>query len=113
MKTPYISINFILLFFSEIKALQEIEDHENVCKRKIEKKNHFHIYHFIQIVKLLDVFPHGMGYIFVFEYMLSDLSEVIRNVNQPLTNSQIKSYMRMLLNGVSFCHENRIMHRVK
>ena len=54
-----------------------------------------------------------MGYIFVFEYMLSDLSEVIRNVNQPLTNSQIKSYMRMLLNGVSFCHENRIMHRVK
>ena len=45
--------------------------------------------------------------------MLSDLSEVIRNVNQPLTNSQIKSYMRMLLNGVSFCHENRIMHRVK
>jgi len=54
-----------------------------------------------------------MGYIFVIEYMLSDLSEVIRNVNQPLTNSQIKSYMRMLLNGVSFCHENRIMHRVK
>jgi cell cycle related kinase len=54
-----------------------------------------------------------MGYIFVFEYMLSDLSEVIRNVSQPLTNSQIKSYMRMLLNGVSFCHENRIMHRVK
>ncbi|CAF3618733.1 unnamed protein product, partial [Rotaria sp. Silwood2] len=76
----------------EIKALQEIEDHEN-------------------IVKLLDVFPHGMGYIFVFEYMLSDLSEVIRNVNQPLTTSHIKSYMRMLLNGVSFCHENRIMHR--
>ncbi len=54
-----------------------------------------------------------MGYIFVIEYMLSDLSEVIRNVNQPLTTSQIKSYMRMLLNGVSFCHENRIMHRVK
>jgi cell cycle related kinase len=64
-------------------------------------------------MKLLDVFPHGMGYIFVLEYMLSDLSEVIRNVNKPLTNSQIKSYMRMLLNGVSFCHENRIMHRVK
>ena len=44
---------------------------------------------------------------------MSDLSEVIRNVSQPLTNSQIKSYMRMLLSGVSFCHENRIMHRVK
>jgi len=41
MKILYISINFILLFFSEIKALQEIEDHENVCKRKIERKKPF------------------------------------------------------------------------
>ena len=54
-----------------------------------------------------------MGYIFVFEFMLGDLTEVIRNVSQPLTTAQIKSYMRMLLNGVSFCHENRIMHRVR
>ncbi|XP_078485552.1 cyclin-dependent kinase 20-like [Ciona intestinalis] len=80
----------------EIKALQEIggdsEDAQNV-------------------VKLHDVFPHGTGFVLVFEYMLSDLSEVIRNSERSLTESQIKSYMMMLLKGVAFCHQNNIMHR--
>lgn len=49
----------------------------------------------------------------VFEYMLSDLSEVIRNSQRPLTASQVKGYMMMLLKGVAFCHENSIMHRVR
>ena len=61
----------------EIKALQQIE-HPNV-------------------VKLYDVFSHGTGFVLVFEYMLSDLSEVLRNYDDPLTQSQIKSYMLMLL----------------
>jgi hypothetical protein len=30
----YFQLILSFLFFSEIKALQEIEDHENVCKRK-------------------------------------------------------------------------------
>ena len=47
-----------------------------------------------------------------FEYMLSDLSEVIRNTDKPLAEGQVKSYMLMLLKGVAFCHENNIMHRV-
>jgi len=80
----------------EIKALQEIgsdtEDAQNV-------------------VKLHDVFPHGMGFVLVFEYMLSDLSEVIRNSDSRLTDEQKKSYMMMLLKGVAFCHRNSIMHR--
>ncbi|XP_077079254.1 cyclin-dependent kinase 20 [Siphateles boraxobius] len=76
----------------EIKALQEIEDNQYV-------------------VKLKDVFPHGTGFVLVFEYMLSDLSEVIRNSQRPLTASQVKGYMMMLLKGVAFCHENSIMHR--
>ncbi|KAG9336038.1 hypothetical protein JZ751_003297 [Albula glossodonta] len=76
----------------EIKALQEIEDNQYV-------------------VKLKNVFPHGTGFVLVFEYMLSDLSEVIRNSQRPLTESQVKGYMMMLLKGVAFCHENSIMHR--
>uniref|UniRef100_A0A6Q2XCV3 Cyclin-dependent kinase 20 n=1 Tax=Esox lucius TaxID=8010 RepID=A0A6Q2XCV3_ESOLU len=76
----------------EIKALQEIEDNQYV-------------------VKLKDVFPHGTGFVLVFEYMLSDLSEVIRNSQRPLTESHVKGYMMMLLKGVAFCHENSIMHR--
>jgi cell cycle related kinase len=76
----------------EIKALQAIEENEN-------------------IVKLLDVFAQGTGFVLVFEYMLSDLSEVIRNDDQAISEAQVKSYMKMLLNGVAFCHENSIMHR--
>lgn len=76
----------------EIKALQAIEENENV-------------------VKLLDVFAQGTGFVLVFEYMLSDLAEVIRNSDHPITEAQVKSYMKMLLHGVAFCHENSIMHR--
>ena len=76
----------------EIKALQEIGEHQN-------------------IVTLREVFPHGTGFVLVFEFMLSDLSEVIRNVDRPITDAQVKSYMRMLLKGVDFCHENNIIHR--
>jgi len=80
----------------EIKALQEIGGNSD------EAQN---------VVKLHDVFPHGTGFVLVFEYMLSDLSEVIRNSDRPLTESQIKSYMMMLLKGVAFCHQNNIIHR--
>jgi len=76
----------------EIKALQEIEESPYV-------------------VRLRNVFPHGTGFVLVFDYMLSDLSEVIRNSEKPLTDGQIKSYMLMLLKGVSFIHQQGIMHR--
>ncbi|KAF3860993.1 hypothetical protein F7725_001248 [Dissostichus mawsoni] len=45
--------------------------------------------------------------------MLSDLSEVIRNSQRPLTPAQVKGYMMMLLKGVAFLHHNNIMHRVR
>lgn len=76
----------------EIKALQAIEENENV-------------------VKLLEHFAQGTGFVLVFEYMLSDLAEVIRNSEYRITEAQVKSYMKMLLHGVAFCHENSIMHR--
>ena len=50
--------------------------------------------------------------VLVFEYMLSDLSEVIRKSERPLTEAQVKSYMLMLFKGLAFLHENNIMHRV-
>ncbi|TPP62762.1 Cell division protein kinase 20, partial [Fasciola gigantica] len=63
------------------------------------------------VVRLREVFPHGTGFVLVFDYMLTDLSEVIRNSDCPLTASHIKSYMIMLLSGVEVMHENGIMHR--
>lgn len=100
----------------EIKALQEIEDNQHVSVRGCWGSE-------VrgqpqtpppppQVVKLKDVFPHGTGFVLVFDFMLSDLSEVIRNSECPLTPAQVKGYMMMLLKGVAFLHHNNIMHRV-
>ncbi|XP_064147064.1 cyclin-dependent kinase 20 isoform X8 [Loxodonta africana] len=76
----------------EIKALQEIEDNQYV-------------------VQLKAVFPHGAGFVLAFEFMLSDLAEVVRHAQRPLAQAQVKSYLQMLLKGVAFCHANSIVHR--
>ncbi|KAH8850888.1 Cyclin-dependent kinase 20 [Schistosoma japonicum] len=43
--------------------------------------------------------------------MNTDLSEVIRNSQPPLTEAQSKCYMLMILKGVEVMHSNGIMHR--
>ena len=64
------------------------------------------------MVQLKAVFPHGAGFVLAFEYMLSDLAEVVRHAQRPLGQAQVKSYLQMLLKGVAFCHANNIVHRV-
>ncbi|XP_068409098.1 cyclin-dependent kinase 20-like [Eschrichtius robustus] len=63
------------------------------------------------VVQLKAVFPHGAGFVLAFEFMLSDLAEVVRHAQRPLTQAQVKSYLQMLLKGVAFCHANNIVHR--
>nr|CAD7395679.1 unnamed protein product [Timema poppensis] len=75
----------------EIKALQEVD-----CD---------------YVVKLLDSFPQGLGFVLVFEYMPSGLWEMLNDATKPLTESQKKSYMIMLLRGVAYLHSQSIMHR--
>ncbi|EDV28998.1 uncharacterized protein TRIADDRAFT_20272 [Trichoplax adhaerens] len=75
----------------EIKTLQAITEHEN-------------------IVRLFDVFPDGSSLVLAFEYMVTDLSEILRSSQNTLP--EVSSYyMIMLLRGISFCHENHIIHR--
>ncbi|XP_017197951.2 cyclin-dependent kinase 20 isoform X2 [Oryctolagus cuniculus] len=64
-----------------------------------------------QVVQLKAVFPHGAGFVLAFEFMLSDLAEVVRHAQRPLAPAQVKSYLQMLLKGVAFCHANNIVHR--
>jgi hypothetical protein len=64
------------------------------------------------VVQLKAVFPHGAGFVLAFEFMLSDLAEVVRHAQRPLAPAQVKSYLQMLLKGVAFCHANNIVHRV-
>jgi len=61
----------------EIKALQEID-----CEH---------------VVRLHEVLPHGSGFVLVFEYMLSDLTEVIRNTERPLTEAQVSEGLAWLI----------------
>lgn len=99
----------------EIRALQEMEDNEHVGVRQrapSESTLHCRCPLGLQVVKLKGVFPHGTGFVLVFDFMVSDLSEVLRNADCPLTPAQVKSYMIMLLKGLAFLHRNNIMHRV-
>ena len=52
-----------------------------------------------------------MGFVMVFEFMVSDLSEVIKDAENPLTAPEVKSYMLMLLRGVAYMHKRQVMHR--
>ncbi|XP_006878089.1 PREDICTED: cyclin-dependent kinase 20-like, partial [Chrysochloris asiatica] len=65
----------------------------------------------VEVVQLKAVFPHGAGFVLAFEFMLSDLAEVVRHAQRTLAQAQIKSYLQMLLKGVAFCHANNIVHR--
>ena len=57
------------------------------------------------------MFPHGTGFLLAFEFMLSDLAEVVCHTQRPLPQAQVKSYLQMLPKGVAFCHANNIVHR--
>ena len=45
--------------------------------------------HTFPCFRLHDVFPQGMGFVLVFEFMVSDLSEMIKDAERPLTQSQV------------------------
>ncbi|XP_072765154.1 cyclin-dependent kinase 20 [Anoplolepis gracilipes] len=75
----------------EVKSLQQLE----------------HPY----VVVLLDAFPSGLDFIMVFEYMPTGLWEVLRDADISLTQTQIKTYMKMLLEGIAYVHGKHIIHR--
>lgn len=63
------------------------------------------------VVELLDAFPVGLDFVMVFEYMPTGLWEIIKDNEISLTTGQIKIYMKMLLEGISYVHGKNIMHR--
>ncbi|GLH11601.1 Uncharacterized protein GBIM_16355 [Gryllus bimaculatus] len=66
-------------------------------------------HHFV--VELLDVFTHSLGCVLVFDFMPSGLAEMIQDDEFELGEAEIKSYMLMLLSGISHIHSMHIMHR--
>lgn len=54
----------------------------------------------------------GKGSIFmVFEFMDHDLAGLMENPVPKFTVPQIKCYFQQLLQGLHFCHQNRVLHR--
>lgn len=48
----------------------------------------------------------------VFEYMNQDLKKLLDHTpSEGLPSKLIKSYLWQLLNGISYCHMNRVLHR--
>ncbi|XP_076062253.1 cyclin-dependent kinase 2-like [Oratosquilla oratoria] len=74
----------------EITLLKEL-DHEN-------------------IVRLLDVVHADRKLYLVFEYLNQDLRKLF-DTSKGLPKPLIQSYVWQLLQGIGFCHTNRILHR--
>lgn len=75
----------------EIKLLHELQ-HENV-------------------IGLLDVFGHKSNVSLVFDFMDTDLENIIKDTKIVLTPGNIKAYMIMTLQGLEYLHLNWILHR--
>lgn len=63
------------------------------------------------IIFLQESFSHGTGFILSFDYMISDLSEVIRSHPTSLTIPETKSYMIQITRGLQFIHKSQFLHR--
>jgi serine/threonine protein kinase len=65
------------------------------------------------IVSLHDVIHTENKLMLVFEYMDKDLKKYMdsRGGGGQLDYITIKSFMHQLLQGIAFCHENRVLHR--
>ncbi|CAF0761502.1 unnamed protein product [Brachionus calyciflorus] len=66
----------------------------------------------VNIIKLYDVFGQGSNISLVYDFMVTDLEEIIRDrENIVLTPADIKSYMIMMICGLEYLHANWILHR--
>lgn len=63
-------------------------------------------------MELLEVIPQGMGMVLVMEFLPLSLYDLLHNVDYCINESEIKCYLKMILLGVKYLHENQIMHRV-
>ncbi|CAH1162969.1 unnamed protein product [Phaedon cochleariae] len=66
---------------------------------------------FKNIVKLLEVTCVGSSVVLVMEYLPWSLMDVLKKSEISLHLPQIKTYTKMILNGVHYIHQNNIMHR--
>ena len=47
----------------------------------------------------------------VFDYFEFDLKRYLQSKDKKLSNSEIKSIMKQLINGIGYCHTRKVLHR--
>ena len=68
--------------------------------------------HHPNVIGLTDVFVHRQNIYCVNELAISDLEHVIMDKTVTFTDADIKSFMKMTLEGVAYLHANWVLHRV-
>ncbi|XP_034247855.1 cyclin-dependent kinase 2 isoform X2 [Thrips palmi] len=63
------------------------------------------------VVQLLDVVHCEKKLFLVFEFLTYDLKKYLDSYKDTLPPDLVKSYLQQLLQGISYCHQNRILHR--
>ncbi|KAJ3416773.1 Cyclin-dependent kinase 3 [Chytridiales sp. JEL 0842] len=63
------------------------------------------------IVKLLDIVHSDAKLYLIFEFLDLDLKKYMDSVQGGLSLNLVRSYMLQLVDGISFCHAHRILHR--
>ncbi|XP_071825972.1 cyclin-dependent kinase 2-like isoform X2 [Apostichopus japonicus] len=66
----------------------------------------------IKLTSLLDVVHSQLKLYLVFEYLHKDLRQYLdAHPSQGLQPMLVKSYLKQLLQGISYCHAHRVLHR--
>lgn len=63
------------------------------------------------IVPLREVIYRDEKLHLIFEFMDMDLKKYLKSVRGPLPPAKVKTYMKQLMEGLAFCHRNRVIHR--
>ncbi|KIJ51719.1 hypothetical protein M422DRAFT_157682, partial [Sphaerobolus stellatus SS14] len=86
-----------------ITALREI--------RILKRLKHTNVVDLKEVVVGGGIGMNGRSFHMVFPYMDHDLAGLLENERVTLTPSQIKLYMKQLLEGTAYLHANHIVHR--
>ncbi|CCI42271.1 unnamed protein product [Albugo candida] len=90
----------------EIEALRQLS-HPNVILRSIDCRADALSK---QIIGLVDFIPDGPSVMLIMEYVEMDLHRILRR-SARLTESDVRFFVRMMLQGIACCHTRGILHR--
>jgi serine/threonine protein kinase len=63
------------------------------------------------IVKLKDIVHNEQKLYLIFEYLDYDLKKYLEVTGGPLSPPVVKSFLYQMLDGIAFCHSQRVLHR--